>query len=44
MSGTRFNVALAARIDRSQKLASLWSKILEETSSSKSKLYVFSAV
>ena len=30
MSETRFNVALAARIDRSQKLASLWSKILEE--------------
>jgi hypothetical protein len=30
MGETRFNVALAARIDRSQKLASAWSKILEE--------------
>lgn len=30
MSETRLNVALAARIDRSQKLASLWSKILEK--------------
>lgn len=30
MNETRFNVALAARIDRSQKLASAWSSILEE--------------
>jgi len=30
MSETRFNVALAARIDRSQKLTSLWSQILGE--------------
>ena len=30
MSETRFNVALAARIDRSQKLASAWSSFLKE--------------
>ena len=30
MSETRYNVALAARIDRSQKLASAWSSFLKE--------------
>lgn len=30
MGETRFNVALAARIDRSQKLASAWSSFLKE--------------